>query len=367
MKGGDTGDAVSGVVGTEAPTGAQFADYYHQVTDGRREWLSVHLAAGMITPFGSRLLEALAAIDARLPGSGIRFVKELAAIRYVPASHNAGDWKARFEQLVQKLGEILVARTLFDGDWPDGSHFALEPTNPTTGAKPEILIETPAHQWLFEVKCPAFIDYQNSRIANGRQLPVRSPIGDVAGMREGATLPRDNVLKDFLESAERKFIDFSTKPRTGILVVLWDGYIFEITSALSHASAGLLTENSWHRREGERVAFGAVEGVIVLNHLEVIKVASQALWQARQDDPFRIEAAGQLPNVWCPNVGRGALDPVIAQLFNAHPLDEVSDAVGYAPTDYVMWINPDAAAREKRRAELKRRLLGGGSSIAMGR
>lgn len=366
MAGSGVVDVVQIGVGHDSPTGAQFADHYHEITNGRREWLSVHLAPGAVTPFGVRLLEALVAIDARLPGGGTRFIEELAVIRYVASGDDPAAWRAGFEQLIQKFGEVLVARILFDGNWPEGTIFALEPTNPATGAKPEILIETPNHQWLFEVKCPAFIDYQDRRDANGRQLPVRGPLGDLVGMREGTTLPRDNVLKDFLTSAERKFANFSEKPRTGLLVVLWDGYIFEITSALSHAHAGLLTENSWHKREGVRVAFDAVEGVIILNHLEVIKVSAQEIWQARQEDPFRIEAAGQPPNVWCPNLGRGPLAPDIAQLFNARPLEEVAVAADYAPSDYVMWIDPTEAARMLRRAERKRRLLAGASRLTAG-
>ncbi|EZP68024.1 hypothetical protein BV97_05665 [Novosphingobium resinovorum] len=355
-KGNDSADAANAV---------KFSEQYFRLSDGRREWLSVHLAPDAVTPFGARLLAALAAIDARLSGAGSRFVEELADIRYVTTQDDPAAWRAGFEQLVQKLGEILVARTLFEANWPDGTRFALEPTNPITGAKPEILIDTPAHQWLFEVKCPAFIDYQARRDANGRQLPVRSPIGDVPGMRLGTTLPRDNVLKDFLESAERKFRDFSNKPRTGLLVVLWDGHIFEATSALSHAEAGLLTDKSWHRRDGARVAFESVEGVIILNHLEVIKVAAQEKWRARQDDPLRIESTGQPPNVWCPNLGRDGLDPDLAQLFNAHPLDEVRVTADYAPNDFVLWIDPAAAARERLRAQRKRRLLGGTSSLTV--
>ena len=345
-------------------TVGRYADRYRESTAAARAWLSVHLAYGAVTTFGAQLLEALAAIDDRLPGAGNRFTDELAAIRYVPAHDDRKSWKAGFEQLVQKLGEIVVARTLFEAAWPRGTSFVLEPTNPVTGTRPEILIDTPARQWLFEVKCPAFIDYQDRRDANGRQLPVRSPLGNVPGMRDGTTLPRDNVLKDFLESAERKFRDFSAKPRTGLLVVFWDGYIFEATSALSHDHAGLLTDKSWHQRDGKRVSFSAVDGVIVLNHLEVIKVAAQEIWEARQENPFRIETAGQPPNVWCPNLGRGALDPEIARLFNARPLEEVAFAADYAPNDFVMWIDPAAAARDDRRVQQKRRLLGGTSTLA---
>lgn len=365
MTDGSSDDLAKGDGSADVATTAKFAKHYFQLTDGRREWLSVHFAPDTITPFGARLLGALAVIDACLPGAGHRFVEELANIRYVPTQDDPDAWRAGFEQLVQKFGEILVARTLFEANWPDGTRFALEPTNPVTGAKPEILIDTPAHQWLFEVKCPAFIDYQDRRDANARQLPVRGPLGDVPEMRVGTTLPRDNVLKDFLESADRKFRDFSNKSRTGLLVVLWDGYIFEITSALSHVEAGLLTDKSWYRRDGTRVAFESVEGVIVLNHLEVIKVAAQEKWKARQDNPFCIEPVGQPPNVWCPNLDRNALDPDLARIFNAHPLDEIRFAADYAPKDFVMWIDPAAVAREHRRAQRKRRLLGGTTTLTV--
>lgn len=363
----DTEIAAMGTPAFGRSSGAAFADRYRRTTGGTRTWLSVHLADGAETMFGAQLLEALAVIDMRLPGAADRFADELAAIRYVSNEDDKAAWKVGFEQLIQKLGEVLIARTLFEAEWPPGTTFALEPTNSVTGARPEILVDTPARQWLFEVKCPAFIDYQDRRGGNRRQLPVRGPLGDVPGMRDDTTLPRDNVLKDFLESAERKFRDFSAKTRTGLLVVLWDGYIFEITSALSHEHAGLLTEQSWHQRGGVRVPFDAVDGVIILNHLEVIKIAAQGYWQARQNDPFRIESVGQPPNVWCPNLGRGALDSHISQIFNARPLDEVAVAADYAPKDFVMWVDTAAAARKHRRALLKRHFLGGAAPGAIRR
>lgn len=89
----------------------RFAAAYRLLTTGRRAWLSDHWAEGATTPFGLSLLVALQAIETRLPGAGERFVTELAGIRYVPSRDDEGAWKAGFEQLVQKLGEMLVART----------------------------------------------------------------------------------------------------------------------------------------------------------------------------------------------------------------------------------------------------------------
>jgi hypothetical protein len=283
------------------------------------------------------LLNALVICETSLGGAGERFVKELAEIRYVPAGENRKEWQRGFEQLIQKFSEILVARVLFEAPWPAETRFSLEPLNPTTGARPEILVETPAQQWLFEVKCPAFIDYQERRAAQAQQLPVRGPLGSIPDIRGSATLPRDNVFKDFLESAEIKFTDFSEKPRTGILVVLWDGYIYEATAALSHQEAGLLTAKSWHVRDGNRVPFGAVDGVLILNHLEILKLGAQER-PFRREDAFTIGGEGQPPNVWCPNLDRGELDQFVAKLFDAWPLEAVSNAADYSPKDYVMWI-----------------------------
>lgn len=41
---------------TDAATDGTFARHYSRLTDGRHEWLSVHLAPDAITPFGARLL-----------------------------------------------------------------------------------------------------------------------------------------------------------------------------------------------------------------------------------------------------------------------------------------------------------------------
>ncbi len=323
---------------TSDPTG--YAARYRVVTKGTRQWLSYHFAEGAVTRFGAKLAEALAACDTRLPGAADRFIRELAETRYVASRNDADAWQKGYEQLVQKLAEILVTRVVIEAAWPPGTTFSIEPANPVTGGRPDLVVDAPTRLWLFEIKCPSFIRHQAQRASKGQQLPVRGPLGAVPGMRDDATLPRDNTIKDFLASAENKLRDFSAKPRTGILVVLWDSYVFEATSALSHEHAGLLTANSWHRDGSDRIPFDAVDGVIVLNHLEILKLAPQE--QAiRRDDPFTIGGEGQPPNVWCPNLGGGDLDPFVADIFDARALADMTMAADYTPKDYVMWINLD--------------------------
>ena len=328
-------------VSKEIDTDALAANY-RQLTGGTQQWLSYHLAEGRITPFGGRLLDALRVCDARLPGSAARFIRKLAQTRYVNSEIDAKDWQRGYEQLVQKLAEILVTRVILEANWPAGSTFSIEPLNAVTGGRPEIVVEAPDHQWLFEVKCPSFIEYQARRAERGQQLPVRGPLGNMNEIRDGATLPRDNTLKDFLESAQTKFVQFSRKDRTGVLVVLWDGYVFEATSALSHPDAGLLTANSWHTSNAARVPFDAVDGVVVLNHLEILKLAPQEQ-PTRREDPFTIGGEGQPPNVWCPNLGRSDLDPFLADIFDTRSLEALSGAADYTPKDYVMWLNIKAS------------------------
>lgn len=314
-----------------------FAARYRELTKGNRHWLSYHFAEDRITPFGGSLATALAACELRLAGTGDYLVRELSDIRYVSTEDDQNEWLKGYEQLVQKFAEILVVRTVLEANWMPGTNFAIEPSNPVTGARPDLVVDTPDHQWLFEIKCPSFVKHQRQRASLGQQIPVRGPLGAAPGMRTNATLPRDNTLKDFLESADTKFRDFSSRPRTGILVVAWDSHVFEATSALSHDDAGLLSANSWHQENGERVAFDAVEGVIVLNHLETLKLAPQEQPIVRQD-PFTIGGKDQLPNVWCPNLGRGDLDWFVSNMFDAAPVSDLV-AADYTPKDFVMWLN----------------------------
>lgn len=313
--------------------------YYIQLIAGQRAWLSYHLSRETQTPFGTRLLNALAACEVRESGLGRDLVRGFAEIRYVPAAHNLVAWKAGFEQLIQKFAELLVCRVLCEIPWPDVNRIECEPKNPRTGARPEFVVYTPSRTWLFEVKCPAFVKHQENRRANPAQLPVRSFLRDIPFL-EGAevTLPRDNVIKDFLASAERKFAGFNEHSRTGILVVVWDTHMYEAVSVLAHDEVGLLTENSWLQKEGARVPFSSVDGVIVINRQEELKAAAQERYDCLAADPFAIVREGSLPNVWCPNVGVGELDPLIAQAFDAWPVDAVGIASDYAKMDFVTWL-----------------------------
>ena len=224
--------------------------------------------------------------------------------------------------------------------------FRHEPANPNTGRRPELAVELEERLYLFEVKCPSLVDHQAARATNARQIPARSAVGDAMRAKQNpndpVTWPRDNVLKDFLESTDAKFSGFSAKETIGVLVVFWDAYVYEPISALIDPQSGLLTEQSFFQANGVRVPFDAVDGVVVMNHLAVLHAGAQEQGHAHRPGYFRLDhVEGGLPNVWCQNIGGTRLDAFLMQALDAIPVED-AEPPEYRPHEFVAWINlPD--------------------------
>lgn len=342
-----------------------FLRLYARLCGADRGWLSYHF--GRLTPFGEHLLAAMVECELRVSGLGYRFVKELHAVKYVPSAIDLAAWKARFEELIQKFAEILVARSLCKIEWPPGTVIEFEPINRSNGKRPEFSVRTPERLWLFEVKCPSFIAHQENRSNNPHQLPIRGYMRDAPHMAgETVTLPRDNTVKDFLLSAQQKFAGFDEGGVTAILIVVWDLNMYEAISVLMHPQAGLLTENSWFKVDDVRVSFPDIAGVIVLNRLEQLKQGAQE--RIDHIDPFELGGADALPNTWCPNIGVGDLDPLVAAGFDAFHFEGTAIAADYSVMDYVMWFEPPSAmarriGRRRRRERPIGRFLSGVSPL----
>lgn len=322
------------------------ADRYRAGVDGRSHWLTYHLHKGRVTEFGEALIQALASCEYRLPGLGERLVDELINTGYTPTAQDPAAWRAGFQQLLQKFAEILVLRVLLETPWPAGAIFWHEPANPNTGRRPELAVDLEERVYLFEVKCPSLVDHQAARGANPRQIPARSVLGDSfranPDPNEPVTWPRDNVLKDFLESADDKFSGFSAKETIGVLIVVWDAYVYEPISALTYPRSGLLTEHSFYKVKGMRVPFDAVDGVIIMNHLAVLHAGAQEQGHAHRPGYFRLDHVdGGLPNVWCQNIGGTQLDAFLMEALDAIPVED-AEPVEYQSHEFIMWINlPD--------------------------
>lgn len=324
-----------------------------------RHWLDYHFSKPSI--FGLQLLLALATCEIEAPGLGFQLAKEIAQIPY------AADAKGRqmFEQLLQKLFEVTVLRTLVSIEWPDDTVFHHEPKNPVSNKRPEFVVDTPDCVYVFEVKCPGLLDHQRTRTKNPRQFPARTTLTKaeirdraVSLFSGDATLPQDNKLKDFLVSAEEKISGFqSIKPQIGVLVVAWDGFMYEPISSLKHVESGLLTEASFYRDKSDlRVPFSAVDGVIVLNHLRLMHRATHESYDPNRPDVFDLNSDSASPNVWCQNINGSKLPDFVLKAFDAVPSEHMEMFADYAPTDFVMWLDPDAYARniaaQRRKLEL---------------
>jgi len=229
-------------------------------------WFAFHFNQMSPHPFCISIVDACADCEKKLPGLGFQFIKDIASICGMK-NHNP-----HYDQLLQKLAELLVLRQLLTLDWPEGTSFQHEPAAFAGGKRPELRVVTPERSFLFEVKTPSLQEHTRARETNPFQAPGRAlPIEQTKALvgNAGLTLPRDNPIKDFLLDADEKFAQFKTaQAETSVLVIVWDDFIYEPITVLKHAQCGLLTENSYLKEAtGAAVQFLNIDAVVVVRHL----------------------------------------------------------------------------------------------------
>lgn len=302
-------------------------------------WFAYHFSRLPPHPLAKSIIDACADCETKLPGLGSQFLKDLAAI--------SGREKHRpdYEQLIQKLGELLVLRQLLMMVWPEGTTFQHEPAVTAKGKRPELRVTTPERSFLFEVKTPALLTHiENRRInpfqAAGRALPQDQLEILVGGA--GLTLPRDNPVKDFLIDAEKKFAQFkAVQDETSVLVIVWDDFIYEPITVLKHEQCGLLTPNSyWKDAAGLAVRYPHIDAVVLIRHLTYLYRAAgdQTLEEREHALDFGDEHA--LPNVFIPNSDRELVPQEIRRGLRAvdwdHP--DLQHAADYRAKEVVIWL-----------------------------
>lgn len=231
-------------------------------------WHFEHRLRGGNHPLAASIVHACLECDARIPGFARAMADAIASLsgreKYLP----------HLEQLLQRLCELLVIRQAIIHEWPAGTAFHREPAVAPAGKNPELLIRTGDASYGIEVKAPAIFDHWRRRGRRPLQLAARAipkeDIGDLVGSPEDVTLPRDNPIKDFLISANSKFESLKRAHEgfSGILVIVWDDFIYEPISALMHPECGLFTENSFARDDrGGPLRFDSIDGVVIIRHL----------------------------------------------------------------------------------------------------
>ena len=216
-------------------------------------------------------------------------------------------------------------------------------------ANPEFMLEGPKWRVLVEVKCPSLHEYEIKNRMAAQQLAARLPgVKDIMSKISDTelALPLDNKLKDFLVSAEKKFVSFQevAVPTYGLLVVCWTERMFEAVSPLSNERCGLLTSASFYRKEGKVVLFPHVSGVITTQQQSFLH---HALAGYR---PSHLASDLDYGSYWKPNTPANPVlspnefaktqlpDEIIIAL-EAVMVGEHLDPIA-SPMDYVMWLQP---------------------------
>lgn len=302
-------------------------------------WFSYHFSRLPPHPFGRSIVDACADCEKALPGLGFQFIRDIASI--------CGKEKhePHYDQLMQKLAELLVLRKLLTLDWPADTTFQHEPAVAVDGKRPELRVVTPDESFLFEVKTPSLLEHNRSRRTNAHQVAGRvlsmAQVEALMG-NGGLTRPRDNPVKDFLCDADKKFAQFkAVQAETAVLVIVWDDFIYEPITVLKHEECGLLTANSYLKdATGKAIKFAHVDAVVVVRHLTYLYRAAgdQPLLERAHALDFGDENA--LPNVYIPVGEDGLVPDFIQQGLRAvrwdHPM--LQRAAEYLPTDYIVWM-----------------------------
>ena len=207
-------------------------------------------------------------------------------------------------------------------------------------------VETDEQVFLFEVKAPALISHQRARASNPLQFPGRMFDMSMRAMLAGeqaATLPRDNPVKDFLFSAQAKFSEFNSEKETwGVLIIVWDDFIYEpITSLVHEVSQGLLTENSFATDEdGAPIKFPNINSVIAIRHLLYFQEGA-AERPLEREHCFDFGNENDLPNVAMSVPDTPDIPEFIKVGLRAlnHDDERICNSADYRPQEMVMWFN----------------------------
>lgn len=289
-------------------------------------------------PFVKSIIDTLLCVENKIPGYAFNTIDKIASLngkeKYLP----------HYDQLKQVLAEVFVVsqlvKELGDGDFKD------EPTIGSSKKNPELTIMFNNYTLGVEAKSPALREHGENRSARDVQLPGRISIADSVFSMEGkdnVTLPRDNPVKDFLISSNEKFVEFKKKITNfyGVLVIVWDDFVYEPITSLISDHSGLFTENSFALDEKNHpLRFRNVDAVILIRQLhQFVEAAAERPLIDGKAHAFDYGKKGEFPfKIVIPNPEGKKLPDEIISAFQAVDLDERLGAE-YRPQEYIMWIN----------------------------
>ena len=243
-----------------------------------------------------------------------------------------------------KGSEILIINQLVLSFKDDPVSFDREPTSGTSKKNPEITISTKDYKVGIEVKAPSLLKHQKIRANNKTQVASRFiDKTEIDKITKGeVTTPRDNPIKDFLISADQKFKSFKENEVNfrGLLVVVWDDFIYEPISALTHHSSGLFTKNSFAKdKNGQPLTFSNVDAVIIVRHLHQFNAAASGspLIDNKTHAMDYGEKGNFPPKAFIVNPhGSGMSETIIESLQAFTPCPQMG--AEYMPKELIWWI-----------------------------
>lgn len=222
---------------------------------------------GLEHPLAKSIVDLAADLETLVPNSGKDYINKIAAI------NGKENETKHYDQLMQVLAELIAVHKAATYQWGKDQKLSYEPTAAGSEKNPELTIATDSLSVGIEVKAPEFVKKHNERAQKYQQLPSRSPLINLVDKKE-AMLPRDNPVKDFLISADKKFAGFKQENPNfyGVLIIVWDDFVYEPISALTSPLSGLFTDKSFAKDDaGGIMKFANVDCVIVTRHLLPIK------------------------------------------------------------------------------------------------
>ncbi len=303
-------------------------------------WFGYHFnfyKRGLETPFAKSIVDALFDIGNKIEGADIDFIKKLASI------HGAEkDWK-HYDKLMQVLAELLIIHKAVTFDWKDFESFEYEPVTLESKKNPELNIKAGNKIIGIEVKSPDMIKHQKNRSEKPYQLTSRNPLIETLSKNQ-TTLPRDNPVKDFLISADKKFLSFKQQYENyiSVLFIVWDDFINEPISALLSEPHGIFMSDSFAKdKKGNILKYENVDYVMISRHrFQFQQMAGELAFPYQishpldygQKDcfPFKVIIKNPYTNV---DLTKDLLD--CYQVFE--PCMEMG--AEYYPGDFISWFN----------------------------
>lgn len=305
----------------------------------RWHWLQDNFTPGSdgMSYFAPLIVRALVAVDDAMPGYAEDMVARLEQVG--GRDRNIDD----YETIIQWLAEVLISLHLVELSWPGNVRMEKEPKAGDSLKNPELLIDLDAVGKLgVEVKAPSLSRHRELRQLQPWQLLARTNV--TPNLLDGSvTLPRDNPVKDFLQSADAKFAGFRDDPNlNSILFIVWDDFVNEPISALLSPSSGLFTSNSFDLDESNNPRqYPNLDGVVLLRHQHqfIEGMANRPPLDAR-DTFLDYGGPGDFPpHVLIPNPFGRELDPVWIEALGAWHPESLQDAGSeYLPAEIVAWI-----------------------------